>query len=226
MSTIEKNLEEGVYDNLSKRERLHIVKQKDKLEKNFGSIANMNRVPSAIFIVDVLKEHIAVREAQKLNIPIFATVDTNSDPRGIDFPIPANDDASKSISLIVDIMANAIQEGLDERKMEKEKEEKSEKGKKKEPQKTEGATEEAESEEKEKPKKTRERKATAAKKKAPVSKEKPTADKDEKIKSSEVEAPKEKATKDSDQDASQKQKEEPKTSDETQKNENKEQVNN
>lgn len=160
MSTIEKNMEEGVYDNLSKRERLHIARQRDKLDRNFGSIRNMNRLPSAIFIVDVLKEHIAVREAQKLNIPIFATVDTNSNPKGIDFPIPANDDASKAITLICDVITQSVEEGLNERKMEKEKED-SEKEKKKE---TKKSSSKKEQESQGKPRKTRARKTAAAKK--------------------------------------------------------------
>src|SRR6056297_1415940 len=122
MATIDKRFADGTYNQLAKRERLQIQRQRNKLEKTFGSISNMNRPPAAIFIVDVTKEHIAVREAQRLNIPIFAMVDTNSNPQDVDFPIPANDDASKSISYIVGKAAEAIMEGLDEKKMEKEKE--------------------------------------------------------------------------------------------------------
>ncbi|MDY0199348.1 MAG: 30S ribosomal protein S2 [Bacteroidales bacterium] len=121
MSTIDKMFSEGTFTNLSKREKLQITRQRAKLEKMLGSISDLNRLPAALFIVDVQKEYIAVNEARKLNIPVFAMVDTCCDPAPIDFVIPANDDASKSISLIIDIMARAIQEGLDERKNEREK---------------------------------------------------------------------------------------------------------
>jgi small subunit ribosomal protein S2 len=122
MSSIDKMATDGTYDNLSKREKLQIGRQRAKLEKNLGSIADLTRLPAAMFIVDIHKEHIAVHEARRLNIPIFAMVDTNSDPNLVDFPIPANDDASKSISLILEIVCKALQEGLDERKLEREKE--------------------------------------------------------------------------------------------------------
>lgn len=122
MSSIDKMTADGTFSNLSKRERLQVTRQRAKLEKTLGSIADLTRLPSALFIVDVSKEHIAVREARRLGIPVFAMVDTNSDPSDIDFPIPANDDASKSISLIIDILCKAIDEGLNERKMEKDKE--------------------------------------------------------------------------------------------------------
>jgi len=122
MASIDKMASEGTFANLSKREKLQITRQRAKLEKNLGSIADLTRLPAALFVVDVSKEYIAVREAKRLTIPVFGMVDTNSNPNSIDFPIPANDDASKSIALIVDILANAIQEGLEERKMEKEKE--------------------------------------------------------------------------------------------------------
>jgi small subunit ribosomal protein S2 len=102
MSSIDKMAVDGTFTNLSKRERLQVTRQRAKLEKNLGSITDLTRLPSALFIVDVSKEHIAVREAKRLGIPVFAIVDTNSDPTNIDFPIPANDDASKSISLIID----------------------------------------------------------------------------------------------------------------------------
>ena len=121
MSTIDKMLTEKSYTSLSKRERLQITRERAKLEKNLGSIQDLSRLPSALFIVDVLKENIAVAEAKKLNIPVFAMVDTNSNPNDIDFVIPSNDDASKSISLIIDVVATAIEEGLAERKMEREK---------------------------------------------------------------------------------------------------------
>jgi small subunit ribosomal protein S2 len=122
MTSIDKMATDGTFDNLSKREKLQISRQRAKLEKNLGSIADLTRLPAAMFIVDITKEHIALREARRLNIPIFAMVDTNSDPKMVDFPIPANDDASKSILLIVDVIAGAIQEGLEERKIEREKE--------------------------------------------------------------------------------------------------------
>jgi small subunit ribosomal protein S2 len=122
MSSIDKMAVDGTFLNLSKRERLQITRQRAKLEKTLGSIIDLTRLPSALFIVDVSKEHIAVREAKRLGIPVFAMVDTNSDPSDIEFPIPANDDASKSISLIIGILCQAIEEGLNERKVEKDKE--------------------------------------------------------------------------------------------------------
>jgi small subunit ribosomal protein S2 len=122
MGSIDKMGVDGTLSNLSKREKLQVARQRAKLEKNLGSIVDLTRLPSALFIVDVCKEHIAVREAKRLGIPVFAMVDTNSDPSDIDFPIPANDDASKSISLIIDILCQAIDEGLNERKLEKDKE--------------------------------------------------------------------------------------------------------
>ncbi|KAA6347458.1 30S ribosomal protein S2 [termite gut metagenome] len=119
MATIDKLTNDGTYANLSKREILQISRQRAKLEKNLGSIADLNRLPSALFIVDVMKEHIAVREANRLGIPVFGIVDTNSDPTDIDFVIPANDDATKSIEVILDACCTAIAEGLEERKVEK-----------------------------------------------------------------------------------------------------------
>ena len=119
MTTIDKMTKDGTFDNLSKREKLQITRQRAKLEKNLGSIADLNRLPSALFVVDVMKEHIAVAEANRLGIPVFGIVDTNSDPNNIDFVIPANDDASKSIELILDTICAAMQEGLEERKVEK-----------------------------------------------------------------------------------------------------------
>jgi small subunit ribosomal protein S2 len=113
---------DNTFEKISKRERLQILRERAKLEKNLGSIADLTRLPSALFIVDILKEKIAVAEAKKLNIPTFAIVDTNSNPNQVDFAIPANDDASKSISLIVGYMVNAIEEGLAERKLIKDKE--------------------------------------------------------------------------------------------------------
>ena len=123
MSSIDRMKQDGTFNSLSKKEKLQIGRLREKLEKNLGSISNMTRLPGAIFIVDILREKIAVKEAQKLNIPIFAMVDTNSDPRGIDYVIPANDDASKSISKILEHIGVAIQEGLEERNSGKEQEE-------------------------------------------------------------------------------------------------------
>lgn len=120
MGTIDKLMHDpSSWGNLSKRERLQITRQRAKLEKTLGSIADLTRLPAAMFVVDVMKEHIAVREANRLGIPVFGMVDTNSDPSNIDFVIPANDDATKSIELITDIMIKAIKEGLDERKLDK-----------------------------------------------------------------------------------------------------------
>jgi small subunit ribosomal protein S2 len=121
MASIDKLMNSPSYNNLSKKERLTITRERAKLEKNLGSIADLNRLPAAVFVVDILKEHIAVAEAKKLNIPTFAIVDTNSDPRQVDFAIPANDDASKSIFLIIESMVNAIEEGLVERKLDRDK---------------------------------------------------------------------------------------------------------
>lgn len=116
MASIDKMKTDGTWETLNKRERLFKTRQREKLEKNFGSIADMTRQPAAIFLVDILKEHIALNEAKRLNIPTFAMVDTNSDPRLVDFPIPANDDATKSIAIILDAICGAIKEGLEERK--------------------------------------------------------------------------------------------------------------
>ena len=119
MTTIDKMSKDGTFDNLSKREKLQITRQRAKLEKNLGSIADLSRLPNALFVVDVMKEHIAVAEAKRLGIPVFGIVDTNSNPEDIDFIIPANDDASKSIDLILDTVCGAMAEGLEERKVEK-----------------------------------------------------------------------------------------------------------
>jgi small subunit ribosomal protein S2 len=121
MSNIDKMMTTNSWKNLSKRERLQVTRERAKLEKNLGSIADMSRIPAALFIVDINKEKIAVAEARKLNIPTFALVDTNTNPNLIDFPIPANDDASKSIALILNVVASAVAEGLAERKMAREK---------------------------------------------------------------------------------------------------------
>lgn len=122
MSNIDKLTKDGTYSNLSKKERLMIQRERIKLENLLGGISDLNRLPAALFLIDVKKEHIAVSEALKLNIPTFAMVDTNSDPSNIDFPIPANDDATKSISLITGVIIKAIEEGLEERKRDKEEE--------------------------------------------------------------------------------------------------------
>ena len=119
ISQIEKMATDGTFDNISKREKLQITRQKEKLERDLGSIADLTRLPAAVFVVDITKEHIAVKESNKLTIPTFGMVDTNSNPNEVDFAIPANDDASKSIELIVGIMCNAIREGLEERKADK-----------------------------------------------------------------------------------------------------------
>ena len=121
MAQIDRMKQDGSFNALSKREKLQINRQREKLEKNLGSISDMTRLPGALFVVDIKKEHIAVAEAQKLNIPIFAMVDTNSDPRLVDFIIPANDDASKSIDKVLSFVTDAIAEGLSDRKANKEK---------------------------------------------------------------------------------------------------------
>ena len=120
MGAIDRMKKDGTFETLSKKERLQVDRLRGKLEKNIGSISDMTRLPGAIFIVDTTREHIAVKEAQKLKIPIFAMVDTNSDPRDVDFVIPSNDDASKSIDKILDLVTGAVKEGLSERKKEKE----------------------------------------------------------------------------------------------------------
>jgi small subunit ribosomal protein S2 len=119
MANIDKLMNDGTFGNLSKRELLQITRQRAKLEKNLGSIADLTRLPSALFVVDVLKEQIAVKEANRLGIPVFGIVDTNSDPKNIDFVIPANDDAKDSVEIILNACCTAIAEGLEERKAEK-----------------------------------------------------------------------------------------------------------
>jgi len=121
MSTIDEMVKDGTFEILSKRERLQIQRQRAKLERDLGSIADLNRLPSALFIVDIMKEHIAVAEARKLNIPTFAIVDTNSNPTQVDFPIPANDDAAKSIDMLLSVVCQAVNEGLEERQAERDK---------------------------------------------------------------------------------------------------------
>ena len=119
MTTIDKMAEEGTFDNLSKREKLQITRQRAKLEKTLGSIVDLTRLPSALFVVDVMKEHIAVAEANRLGIPVFAMVDTNSNPNNVDYVIPANDDATKPVEVILGAICEAMNEGLQERKAEK-----------------------------------------------------------------------------------------------------------
>ena len=120
MTNIDKLMNDGTFSNLSKRELLQITRQRAKLEKNLGSISDLTRLPSALFVIDVMKEHIAIKEAQRLGIPVFAIVDTNSDPRLVDYVIPANDDAKDSIDVILTACCSAIAEGLTERKLERE----------------------------------------------------------------------------------------------------------
>lgn len=165
MTSIDKMKTDGTWDTLNKRERLFKTRQREKLEKNFGSIADMTRQPAAIFIVDILKEHIALAEAKRLNIPTFAMVDTNSNPKLVDFPIPANDDATKSISIILDEVCGAIKEGLEERKNAKAKNDEAatEKAEAPKAEAVEAAKEEVAEEPKAEAKKTT-KKATAKKK--------------------------------------------------------------
>lgn len=128
MAMIDRMKKDGTFNSLSKKERLQVDRQRAKLEKNLGSISDMTRLPGALFVVDIKREHIAIKEAQKLNIPIFAMVDTNSDPREVDYLIPSNDDASKSINKVLSVVTSAVADGLAERKSDKaEKDAKSEK---------------------------------------------------------------------------------------------------
>jgi small subunit ribosomal protein S2 len=119
MAAVDRMKKDGSFDTLSKKEKLQVNRMRAKLEKNLGSISDMTRLPGALFVVDIIKENIAVKEAQKLNIPVFAMVDTNSDPREVDYVIPANDDASKSINKIISFVADGIIEGLDKRENQK-----------------------------------------------------------------------------------------------------------
>jgi small subunit ribosomal protein S2 len=132
MASIDRMKKDGTFNSLSKKERLQVDRLRAKLEKNLGSISDMSRLPAALFVVDTTREHIAIKEAQKLNIPIFAMVDTNSDPREVDYLIPSNDDASKSISKVVSYVADAIVEGLSERKSDKPSKKKEDKASKEE----------------------------------------------------------------------------------------------
>ncbi|MBQ0093393.1 MAG: 30S ribosomal protein S2 [Bacteroidales bacterium] len=159
MGTIDKMHEDGTFDKLAKRERLQVTRQREKLEKNLGSIRDMSRLPSAVFVIDIQKEANAVKEANRLNIPVFAMVDTCCDPTSIDYVIPANDDAAKSIECVMSALCAAIQEGLEERKLEKEKE----------------APAEEAAEEKAPAKRLRARKSTKAAEEAPAKEEKEEA---------------------------------------------------
>ncbi len=140
MAAIDRMKKDGTFETLSKKEKLQVDRLRAKLEKNLGSINDMTRLPGALFVVDIKREHIAIKEAQKLKIPIFAMVDTNSDPREVDFVIPANDDATKSIDKIMSLMVDAVQEGLQERKNEKESQEQAQKEGEAETEKTEAAS--------------------------------------------------------------------------------------
>ena len=157
MANIDKLMQDGTYSNLSKRELLQITRQRAKLEKNLGSIADLTRLPSALFVIDVMKEQIAVREANRLGIPVFGIVDTNSDPKNIDFVIPANDDAKDSVEAILTACCAAINEGIEERKVEKADEK--------------AADAQAEVEEEEKAPKRQARKTRKAAEEAPVAEE-------------------------------------------------------
>ncbi len=137
MSSLEKMENDGTAATMSKRERLQLTRTLQKMTKNLGSISDMNRVPAAVFVVDIMKEHIAVAEAKRLGIPVFAMVDTNSDPRKVDFAIPSNDDATKSISKVLDVVIEAVAEGLSERKAEKDRETEDAAAKKQKAQQTE-----------------------------------------------------------------------------------------
>lgn len=137
MSSLEKMENDGTAATMSKRERLQLTRTLQKMTKNLGSISDMNRVPAAVFVVDIMKEHIAVAEAKRLGIPVFAMVDTNSDPRKVDFAIPSNDDATKSISKVLDVVIEAVAEGLSERKAEKDLESEDSANKKQKAQQTE-----------------------------------------------------------------------------------------
>ena len=163
MSTIDKMKEDGTFDKLAKRERLQIDRQRAKLEKNLGSIRDMSRLPAALFVVDIQKEANAVKEANRLNIPVFAMVDTCCDPTPVDYVIPANDDAAKSVECVLTALCTAIQEGLEERKLEKDKE-------------AESAPAEAEAPKAEKTLRSRRAKASASEQKAPASAENAPAD--------------------------------------------------
>jgi small subunit ribosomal protein S2 len=174
MATIDRMKQDGSFDALSKREKLQINRQREKLEKNLGSISDMTRLPGALFVVDIKKEHIAIAEARNLNIPIFAMVDTNSDPRLVDYVIPANDDASKSIDKVMSYVIDAIAEALVDRKSDKkDKSEKEGKSEGKKVAKAKGKTKEATSEVK------ADADTTKSEEKAPAKKAKATSDEEE-----------------------------------------------
>jgi small subunit ribosomal protein S2 len=180
MSSIDRMKEDGTFNTLSKKEKLQVGRLREKLEKNLGSIANMTRLPGAIFVVDVVRENIAIKEAQKLNIPIFAMVDTNSDPRGIQYIVPSNDDASKSISKILEYISDSIQTGLEERKSEKAAEEAEAAAAAEAKKVAAEEKEKAAAEEKEKAAAEEKEKAAAEKKEKAAAKEKVVAEKTKK----------------------------------------------
>lgn len=179
MTSIDKMKTDGTWDTLNKRERLFKTRQREKLEKNFGSIADMTRQPAAIFIVDILKEHIALNEAKRLNIPVFAMVDTNSNPKLVDFPIPANDDATKSITIIIDEICDAIKEGLVERKNAKDASTKEDAANKAKKEAAPAAEAKAEAPAKEEAPKAEVKEEAPAKEEAPKAEEKEEAPKSE-----------------------------------------------
>ena len=193
MASIDKMATDGTWETLSKRERLFKTRQREKLEKNFGSIAEMTRIPAAIFIVDVLKENIALKESVRLNIPTFAMVDTNSDPRDVDFPIPSNDDATKSIAIILDHVTEAIREGLAERKTAKEQQEADKKEQDAKKAEAKAKAEEKKAEDKKEADTKAEDKKPAEKEAKKAAPKKAEAKKEEKAEDKTEEAPKKKA---------------------------------
>lgn len=193
MASIDKMATDGTWETLSKRERLFKTRQREKLEKNFGSIAEMTRIPAAIFIVDVLKENIALKESVRLNIPTFAMVDTNSDPRDVDFPIPSNDDATKSIAIILDHVTEAIREGLAERKTAKEQQEADKKEQDAKKAEAKAKADEKKAEDKKEADTKAEDKKPAEKEAKKAAPKKAAAKKEEKAEDKTEEAPKKKA---------------------------------
>lgn len=193
MASIDKMATDGTWETLSKRERLFKTRQREKLEKNFGSIAEMTRIPAAIFIVDVLKENIALKESVRLNIPTFAMVDTNSDPRDVDFPIPSNDDATKSIAIILDHVTEAIREGLAERKTAKEQQEADKKEQEAKKAEAKSKADEKKAEEKKEADTKAEEKKPAEKEAKKAAPKKAAAKKEEKKEAKTEDAPKKKA---------------------------------
>ena len=182
MNSIDKLMKEEAYQNMAKRERLMVSREKAKLQKTLSGIAELTRLPAALFIIDIKREHIAVKEAQKLNIPVFAMVDTNSDPTLVDFPIPANDDAFKSINLITELVSKIIEEGLMERKAEKEEMREQEELEAKKHADQKGETEKEKSEPKAKAVKVDVEKETEAKEEKPAKAEKKSSKKESEAK--------------------------------------------